>query len=113
MLDMTVFWCDAETGNRQGTHLYPSRTVPLANPEIAERAGEIGLANLVTEVPLLPDASGMEGWKLWHALAGFDYDPRHKSVHLPDANSRLQAVISGMASPFWMNWQSPRLIQAC
>lgn len=95
MLDMTVFWCDAETGNRQGTHLYPSRTVPLANPEIAERAGEIGLANLVTEVPLLPDASGMEGWKLWHALAGFDYDPRHKPVHLPDANSRLQAVISG------------------
>jgi LysR family glycine cleavage system transcriptional activator len=37
----------------------------------------------------------MEGWKLWHALAGFDYDPRHKPVHLPDANSRLQAVISG------------------
>ncbi|MEP4552682.1 MAG: LysR family transcriptional regulator [Tateyamaria sp.] len=95
VLDMTVFWCDAETGNRQGTYLYPSRTVPLANPAIAARAGEIGLAGIVTEVPLLPDASGMEGWKLWHALAGFNYDPRHKPVHLPDANSRLQAVISG------------------
>ena len=95
VLDMTVFWCDAVTGDRLGTHLYPSRTVPLANREIAERAGEIGLVNIVTEVPLLPDASGMEGWKLWHALAGFDYAPRHKPVHLPDANSRLQAVISG------------------
>ncbi len=95
VLDMTVFWCDAETGSRKGTFVYPSRTVPLANPEIIERAREIGLANIVTEVPLLPDASGMEGWRLWHALAGFDYDPRHKPVHLPDANSRLQAVISG------------------
>ncbi|WP_170551313.1 LysR family transcriptional regulator [Ruegeria atlantica] len=95
VLDMTVFWCDAETGKRQGTFLYPSRTVPLANPEIIERAREIGLANIVTEVPLLPDASGMEGWRLWHALAGLDYAPRHKPVHLPDANSRLQAVISG------------------
>lgn len=95
VLDMTVFWCDAETGERLGTYLYPSRTVPLATPEIAERAGEIRLAGIVTEVPLLPDASGMEGWKLWHTLAGFDYDPRHKPVHLPDANNRLQAVISG------------------
>lgn len=95
VLDMTVFWCDAETGDHLGTHLYPSRTVPLANPEIAEKAEDVGLAGIVTEVPLLPDASGMEGWKLWHALAGFDYDPRHKPVHLPDANSRLQAVISG------------------
>lgn len=95
VLDMTVFWCDAETGNRLGTYLYPSRTVPLANPEAAEKAEDVGLAGIVTEVPLLPDASGMEGWKLWHALAGFDYDPRHKPVHLPDANSRLQAVISG------------------
>ena len=39
----------------------------------------------------------MEGWKLWHALAGIQYSPRHKPVHLPDANSRLQAVISGNA----------------
>ena len=95
VLDMTVFWCDAETGNRQGTLLYPSRTVPLANPEIIERVVKVGLAHIVTEAPLLPDASGMEGWKLWHALAGFDYAPRHKPVHLPDANNRLQAVISG------------------
>ena len=95
VLEMTIFWCDSETGNRQGTYLYPSRTVPLANPEIAARAGEIGLAGIVTEVRLLPDASGMEGWKLWHALTGLNYDPRHKPVHLPDANSRLQAVISG------------------
>ena len=95
VLDMTVFWCDTETGNRQGTLLYPSRTVPLANPEIIERVVKVGLAHIVTEAPLLPDASGMEGWKLWHALAGFDYAPRHKPVHLPDANNRLQAVISG------------------
>ena len=95
VLDMTIFWCDSETGNRQGTYLYPSHTVPLANPEIASRAGEIGLAGIVPEVRLLPDASGMEGWKLWHALTGLNYDPRHKPVHLPDANSRLQAVISG------------------
>jgi len=95
VLDMTVFWCDAETGKRQGIFLYPSRTVPLANPELAERAQEIGLERTVTEVPLLPDASGMEGWKLWHTLAGFDYAPRHKPVQLPDANNRLQAVISG------------------
>ena len=95
VLDMTVLWCVSETGNRQGTYLYPSRTVPLANPDIVERATQVGLAKIITEVPLLPDASGMEGWKLWHALAGFDYAPRHKPVHLPDANSRLQAVISG------------------
>ena len=95
MLDMTVFWCDAETGKRQGTFLYPSRTIPLANLKITKRTQEIGLKQIITEVPLLPDASGMEGWKLWHALAGIQYSPRHKPVHLPDANSRLQAVISG------------------
>lgn len=95
ILDMAVFWCDAETGNRQGALLYPSRTVPLANPKIIEKEVKVGLARIVTEVPLLPDASGMEGWKLWHALAGLDYAPRHKPVQLPDANNRLEAVISG------------------
>ena len=95
ILDMTVFWCDAETGKRQGTFLYPSRTVPLANFKVTKRAQEIGLEQILSEVPLLPDASGMAGWKLWHALAGIKYAPRHKPVHLPDANSRLQAVVSG------------------
>ena len=36
-----------------------------------------------------------KGWREWHRLAGLPYSPRHKSVHLPDANTRLQAVSSG------------------
>ena len=95
ILDMTVFWCDAETGKRLGTFLYPSRTVPLANFTVIKRAEEIGLKQIVSEVPLLPDASGMAGWKLWHTLAGIKYAPIHNPVHLPDANNRLQAVVSG------------------
>ena len=95
ILDLSVFWCSEDEGKRLGSQLYVSRTIPLANPKIAKRAGEMGIVNILNEVPLLPDASGMEGWKLWHKLAGINYAPRHKPLHLPDANSRLQAVISG------------------
>ena len=95
ILDLSVFWCSEDEGRRLGSQLYASRTVPLANPKIAKRAREMGIVNILNEVPLLPDASGMEGWKLWHKLAGINYAPRHKPLHLPDANSRLQAVISG------------------
>ena len=44
---------------------------------------------------MLPDASGMEAWRDWHRCAGLVFSPLKKSVHLPDANTRLQAVISG------------------
>lgn len=37
----------------------------------------------------------MDGWKFWHALTGIEYTPIHKPMHLPDADSRLQAVVSG------------------
>lgn len=94
-LDLTVFWCKPTAFEREAEFLYPSRTGPLANPEIAAQVKEIGLAQAVREIPLLPDASGMEGWREWHHLAGVPYSPQHKPVHLPDANSRLQAVISG------------------
>ena len=94
-LDLTVFWCKPSSVDRDAEFLYPSRTGPLANPEIAGRIKKIGIAQAVLEISLLPDASGMEGWRDWHRLAGLSYAPRHKPVHLPDANTRLQAVISG------------------
>ena len=44
---------------------------------------------------MLPDASGMEAWRDWHRCAGLDFSPLKKTVNPPDANTRLQAVISG------------------
>lgn len=94
-LDLTVFWGVPASFEFEAEVLYSSRTGPIANPEIVSRIDEIGIARAVREIPLLPDASGMEGWREWHRLAGLDFAPRHKPVQLPDANSRLQAVISG------------------
>jgi hypothetical protein len=59
ILDKTVFWCDAETSKRQGTCLYPSRDVPIADLKLTKRVQEIGLEQIVTESPLLPEAPGM------------------------------------------------------
>ena len=75
--------------------LFKSNTRPLASPEIAARVEALGLETAVREIPLLPDASGMAAWRDWHDIAGLTFAPKKNALSLPDANSRLQAVIAG------------------
>ena len=94
-LDLSIFWCDPEVEDMDVEVLFNSNTRPLASPETAARVEALGLETAVREIPLLPDASGMAAWRDWHDLAGLTFAPRKNSLSLPDANSRLQAVIAG------------------
>jgi DNA-binding transcriptional LysR family regulator len=94
-LDLSIFWCDPAVEDMDVEVLFNSNTRPLASPETAARVEALGLENAVREIPLLPDASGMAAWRDWHDLAGLTFAPRKNALSLPDANSRLQAVIAG------------------
>lgn len=94
-LDLSVFWCDPSVEDIDTEVLFKSNIRPLASPESASRVKAIGLERAVQEIPLLPDASGMAAWRDWHDLAGLKFTPKKNSLSLPDANTRLQAVISG------------------
>ena len=94
-LDLSVFWCDPSVEDMDCEVLFKSNIRPLASPESASRVKAIGLERAVQEIPLLPDASGMAAWRDWHDLAGLKFTPKKNSLSLPDANTRLQAVISG------------------
>jgi DNA-binding transcriptional LysR family regulator len=94
-LDLSIFWCDPEVEDMDVEVLFTSNTRPLASPESVARVHALGLENAVWEIPLLPDASGMAAWRDWHDLAGLTFMPRKNALSLPDANSRLQAVIAG------------------
>jgi DNA-binding transcriptional LysR family regulator len=94
-LDLSIFWCDPAVEDMDVEVLFNSKTRPLASPETAARVHALGLENAVREIPLLPDASGMAAWRDWHDLAGLTFAPRKNALSLPDANSRLQAVIAG------------------
>ena len=94
-LDLSIFWCDPSVEDMEVEVLFKSNTRPLASPEIAARVEALGLETAVREIPLLPDASGMAAWRDWHDIAGLTFAPRKNALSLPDANSRLQAVIAG------------------
>ena len=94
-LDLSIFWCDPKVEDMDVEVLFTSNTRPLASPETVARVHALGLENAVWEIPLLPDASGMAAWRDWHDLAGLTFIPRKNALSLPDANSRLQAVIAG------------------
>lgn len=94
-LDLSIFWCDPSVEDMDLEVLFSSDTRPLASPETAARVEALGLENAVREIPLLPDASGMAAWRCWHDIAGLTFAPRKNALSLPDANSRLQAVIAG------------------
>ncbi len=94
-LDLSIFWCDPSVENMEVEVLLNSNTRPLASPDTAARVEALGLENAFQEIPLLPDASGMAAWRDWHDLAGLTFAPRKNALSLPDANSRLQAVIAG------------------
>ncbi len=94
-LDLSIFWCDPSAEDMDVEVLFKSNTRPLASPEIAARAEALGLETAVREIPLLPDASGMAAWRDWHDIAGLTFAPKKNALSLPDANSRLQAVIAG------------------
>ena len=68
--------------------------MPIASPEIASQVEIIGLERVVREIPLLPDASSMAAWRNWHNVVGLPFTPKKNTLSLPDANSRLQAVIA-------------------
>ena len=94
-LDLSIFWCDPAVEDMDVEVLFNSNTRPLASPETAVRVEALGLEKAVREIPLLPDASGMADWRCWHDIAGLTFAPRKNALSLPDANSRLQAVIAG------------------
>lgn len=94
-LDLSIFWCDPAVEDMDVEVLFNSNTRPLASPETAARVHALGLENAVREIPLLPDASGMAAWRDWHDIAGLTFAPGKNALSLPDANSRLQAVIAG------------------
>ena len=94
-LDLSIFWCDPSVEDMEVEVLFKSNTRPLASPEIAARVEALGLETAVREIPLLPDASGMAAWRDWHDIAGLTFAPKKNALSLPDANSRLQAFISG------------------
>ncbi|MEM7076153.1 MAG: LysR family transcriptional regulator [Pseudomonadota bacterium] len=94
-LDLSVFWCDPDVTDLDVEVLFRSETRPLASPDTAARVERLGLRTAVREIPLLPDASGMTAWRDWHDRAGLPFAPTRNALSLPDANSRLQAVMSG------------------
>ena len=94
-LDLSIFWCDPSVEDMEVEVLFRSRTRPLASPETAARVEALGFETALREIPLLPDASGMAAWRDWHNAAGLTFAPRKNALSLPDANSRLQAVIAG------------------
>ncbi len=94
-LDLAVIWGDGILGGGNSELLFHSRTVPLASPAMAQKVRALGLKRAVAELPLLPDASGMEGWRTWHRSVGLPFNPQPRPIHLPDANNRVQAAISG------------------
>jgi LysR family glycine cleavage system transcriptional activator len=93
-LDLSIFWCDLSVEDIDAEVLFVANTRPIASPEIASQVEIIGLERAVREIPLLPDASGMEAWRNWHDVAGLPFTPKKNTLSLPDANSRLQAVIA-------------------
>ena len=94
-LDLSIFWCDPSVEDMEVEILLNSNTRPLASPDTAARVEALGIENAVQEIPLLPDASGMAAWRDWHDLAGLTFAPKKNALALPDANTRLQAIIAG------------------
>jgi DNA-binding transcriptional LysR family regulator len=94
-LDLSIFWRDPSAVDMDVEVLFNSYTRPLASPETAAQVEALGLENAVREIALLPDASGMAAWREWHDVAGLTFAPARNALSLPDANSRLQAVIAG------------------
>ena len=94
-LDLSVFRCDPSAEDMDVEVLFKSNTRPLASPETVARIEALGLEIAVWKIPLLPDASGMAAWRYWHDIAGLTFAPRKNALSLPDANSRLQAIIAG------------------
>ena len=94
-IDLSIFWCDPASTALDVEVLFRSSTRPLTNPETKVLVEELGLEKAVKELALLPDASGMAAWRDWHKAAGLTFAPKKNSLSLPDANSRLEAVIAG------------------
>ena len=95
VIEFSIFWCDLSVEDIDADVLFVAKTRPVASPEIASKVEIIGLERAVREIPLLPDASGMAAWRDWHDVAGLPFTPKKNALSLPDANSRLQAVIAG------------------
>ena len=94
-LDLSIFWCDPAVEDMEVEVLFNSNTRPLASPGTAAHVEALGLKNAVQEIPLLPDTSGITAWHDWHDMVGLTFAPTKNALSLPDANSRLQAVIAG------------------
>ena len=108
-LDLSIFWCNPSLEDLEVEVLFAPNTRPLASPDTAARVKSLGLDYAVQELPLLPDASGMAAWRDWHDLVGLTFAPRKNTLSMPDANSRLEAVIAGIGMGMQDEFAEPEI----
>ena len=100
-IDVAICWGLGDWENLSHSLIFQSPAKPTANASVAKQIQELGLENALQKIPLLADSSGCEGWRQWHNLAGFDYQPVANALVIPDSNDRVQAVIDGQGIALW------------
>ncbi|MBL6598909.1 MAG: LysR family transcriptional regulator [Alphaproteobacteria bacterium] len=108
-VDLAILWGLREWPGLRSELLFACPAIPTANRVIADEVGRLGIEQAVQKIPLLADSSGDVGWRAWHEAAGLPYRPNTSSLHLPDSNSRVQAVIDGQGLGLWDNLVGPEM----
>jgi DNA-binding transcriptional LysR family regulator len=79
----------------RSVQLWREDAFPIAAPALARLLGGRPEPSALLELPILHD-SNVEGWRLWFAEAGLDYQPRARDRRFEDYNLVLEACIQGL-----------------
>ena len=94
-IDLAIRWGDGTWRDMEIEPLFVCPAFPTAGAAVARRVAASGLAEVLSQVPLLHDRDGSTAWLDWHKAAGLALSKRSDDLVIPDPNVRVQAVIDG------------------
>lgn len=91
--DAVIYWRRSGEAEGGSGRILAVSAFPVCGPEVARRISGLSFSEIVRKIPVIHDHETTDAWVEYCQLQGVSFDQIKKSLVIPDASLRFQAVI--------------------
>lgn len=91
--DAVIYWHRSSETTGRSTRILTVSAFPVCGPEVARKISGLAFSDTIKKIPVIHDHETTDAWLEYCHLQGVSFEQVKKSLIIPDASLRFQAVI--------------------